>query len=69
MTGWASTSPHFGEEAAITADTRYNVNGTADGRKVSIWRVSVPVDAARETVSFTSPAVPNVKVLALTTRT
>ncbi|MFI6739056.1 GH92 family glycosyl hydrolase [Nonomuraea sp. NPDC050451] len=69
VTDWASASPHFGEEAAITAGTRYNVNGTADGRKVSIWRVPVPVDAAREAVSFTSPAMPNVKIFALTTRT
>ncbi|MGW0201960.1 hypothetical protein [Nonomuraea sp. NPDC003201] len=68
VTDWASASPRFGEEAAITAGTRYNVNGTADGRKVSIWRMSVPVDAAREAVSFTSPAMPNAKVFALTTR-
>ncbi|SPL94264.1 Alpha-1,2-mannosidase [[Actinomadura] parvosata subsp. kistnae] len=68
VTDWAAGSPRFGEQAAITADTRYNVNGTADGRRVSIWRVSVPADPAREAVSFTSPAVPNVKVFALSTR-
>ncbi|GAA2208689.1 GH92 family glycosyl hydrolase [Nonomuraea monospora] len=69
VTDWAAAAPRFGEEAAVTADTRYNVNGTADGRKVSIWRVSVPVDAAREAVSFTSPAAANIKILALSTRT
>jgi predicted alpha-1,2-mannosidase len=65
VTDWASTAAHFGEEAAVTAGTRYNVNGTADGRKVTIWRVHVPADPAREAVSFTSPAVPNVKIFAL----
>ncbi|MEV0386515.1 GH92 family glycosyl hydrolase [Nonomuraea sp. NPDC050643] len=68
VTDWASTSPHFGEQAALTAGTRYNVNGTADGRKVTIWRVSVPVDPAREALSFTSGAAPNVKVFALSSR-
>ncbi|MEV1177837.1 hypothetical protein [Nonomuraea sp. NPDC049784] len=69
VTDWASPSPHFGEEVAITADTRYNINNTADGRKVSVWRVSVPADVAREAVSFASPAVPNIKIFALTART
>ena len=68
VTDWAASSAHFGEEPALTADTRYNVNGTADGRKVTIWRVSVPVDASREAVSFTSTAVPDLKVFALTAR-
>ncbi|WP_345566421.1 GH92 family glycosyl hydrolase [Nonomuraea rosea] len=65
VTDWASTAPRFGEEAAVTAGTRYNVNGTADGRKVTIWRVRVPADPAREAISFTSSAVPNVKIFAL----
>ncbi|MFG1957059.1 hypothetical protein [Nonomuraea sp. NPDC049028] len=64
VTDWAGAAPHFGEEAALTADTRYNVNG----RKVTIWRVSVAADAIREAVSFTSPVAPNVKIFALTTR-
>ncbi|MEU7836329.1 MULTISPECIES: hypothetical protein [unclassified Nonomuraea] len=68
VTDWAGAAPHFGEEAALTADTRYNVNNTADGRKVTIWRVSVAADATREAVSFTSPVAPNVKIFALTTR-
>ncbi|MFI7614674.1 GH92 family glycosyl hydrolase [Nonomuraea terrae] len=66
VTDWASPSPRFGEQAAVTADTRYNVNGTADGRVVRIWHVTLPVDPAREAVSFTTPAMPNLKVFALT---
>ncbi|MEV4178241.1 GH92 family glycosyl hydrolase [Nonomuraea sp. NPDC049709] len=69
VTDWAAASAHFGEATAVTADTRYNVNGTADGRRVTIWQVSVPVDPAREAVSFTSPATPDVKVFALNART
>ncbi|MEV5499218.1 GH92 family glycosyl hydrolase [Nonomuraea fuscirosea] len=68
VTDWAAASAHFGETAALTADTRYNVNGTADGRKVTIWRVSVPADPAREAVSFTSSATPNLKVFALSAK-
>ncbi|MEV0997323.1 GH92 family glycosyl hydrolase [Nonomuraea sp. NPDC050202] len=68
VTDWAAASPRFGEQAALTADTRYNVNGTADGRRVSIWRVSLPVDPAREAVSFTSTAAPDIKVFALSSR-
>ncbi|MEO3793345.1 hypothetical protein ABGB14_24295 [Nonomuraea sp. B10E15] len=68
VTDWASASPHFGEQAALTADTRYHVNGTSDGRKVTIWRVSVPVDPAREAVSFTSSPTPDLKVFALSAR-
>ncbi|WP_240776762.1 GH92 family glycosyl hydrolase [Nonomuraea basaltis] len=69
VTDWASTSPHFGEEPVITADTRYHVNGTADGRKVTIWHVSLPLEPAREAVSFTSSATPNIKVFAISGRT
>ncbi|WP_246090278.1 GH92 family glycosyl hydrolase [Nonomuraea deserti] len=68
VTDWASASPHFGEEAALTADTRYHVNGTSDGREVTIWRVSVPVDPAREAVSFTSSPTPDLKIFALSAR-
>ncbi|MEV6985655.1 GH92 family glycosyl hydrolase [Sphaerisporangium sp. NPDC051017] len=68
VTDWASPSPRFGEETAITAGTRYNVNGTADGRAVRIWHVALPVDPAREAASFTSAATANLKVFALSTR-
>ncbi|MFC4014020.1 GH92 family glycosyl hydrolase [Nonomuraea purpurea] len=53
--------------AALTTDTRYNVNGTADGRKVTIWHVRLPVDPAKEATSFTSSATPNIKIFALST--
>jgi hypothetical protein len=42
--------------------------GTADGRAVRIWHVTLPVDPTREAVSFTSPATANLKVFALSTR-
>ncbi|GAA4588095.1 hypothetical protein GCM10023194_38790 [Planotetraspora phitsanulokensis] len=67
VTDWASPLPHFGEETVITADTRYNVNGTADGRAVRIWHVTLPVDSNREVVSLTSTATANLKVFALST--
>ncbi|TDD23560.1 hypothetical protein [Nonomuraea diastatica] len=68
MTDWASASPRFGEKATLTADTRYHVNGTPDGRKVTVWQVSVPVDPAREAVSFTTSPTPNLKIFTLSAR-
>ncbi|SFJ81867.1 alpha-1,2-mannosidase, putative [Amycolatopsis sacchari] len=68
VTDWAATSAHFGEESVLGATTRYNVNGTEDGRAVHIWHVTLPADPARTLTSFTTTAVPNLKVLALTTR-
>jgi predicted alpha-1,2-mannosidase len=68
VTDWAGTAPKFGEDAAITATTRYNVNGTADGRTVHIRHASVLVDPTRTATSFTSTATPNLKVFALSGR-
>ncbi|MFI0423926.1 GH92 family glycosyl hydrolase [Spongiactinospora sp. 9N601] len=69
VTDWASPSPHFGEEPAITADTRYHANGTADGRKVHIWHIAIPTDPTRDAVSLTTTPAPNLKVLAVSTST
>ncbi|HEX6340545.1 GH92 family glycosyl hydrolase [Umezawaea sp.] len=66
VTDWASAAgPKFGEDTAITATTRYNVNGTADGRTVRIWHVAVPLDPTRTAASFTTTPNQNLKVLAL----
>ncbi|MCS7479246.1 GH92 family glycosyl hydrolase [Umezawaea endophytica] len=68
VTDWASAAgPKFGEDTAITATTRYNVNGTADGRTVRIWHVAVPLDPTREAASFTTTPNQNLKVLAVST--
>jgi alpha-1,2-mannosidase, putative len=67
VTDWARPA-RFGEETAIEASTRYNTNGTEDGRKVSIWHVSLPVDPAREAAWFTTPEMPNIKVFAVSSR-
>jgi hypothetical protein len=67
VTDWAAAGPKFGEDAAITATTRYNVNGTADGRTVRIWHVAVPLDPTRTAASFTTTPNQNIKVLALST--
>jgi len=67
VTDWANTTGHFGENPALTATTRYNVNGTADGRAVTVWHTEIPVDPTREAVFFTTTQVPNLKVYALTT--
>ncbi|MGV9349610.1 hypothetical protein ACWDSD_33425 [Streptomyces spiralis] len=68
VTDWAATTPHFGEDTALTATTRYNVNGAADGRTVRIWHVALPVDPERTAASVSSTAVSNVKVFALSGR-
>ncbi len=66
VTDWASAAgPKFGEDTAITATTRYNANGTADGRTVRIWHVGVPLDPTRTAVSFTTTPNQNLKVFAL----
>ncbi|WP_245887486.1 glycoside hydrolase family 92 protein [Umezawaea tangerina] len=65
VTDWAAAGPKFGEDAAVTATTRYNVNGTADGRTVRLWHVAVPLDAGRTAMSLTSTANQNLKVFAL----
>jgi predicted alpha-1,2-mannosidase len=67
VTDWARPA-RFGEETALTADTRYNTNGTADGRTVSVWHISLPADPSREAAFITTPAIPNIKVFALSTR-
>ena len=67
VTDWARPA-RFGEETAIEANTRYNTNGTEDGRKVSIWHVSLPVDPAREAAWFTTAEKPNIKVFAISSR-
>ncbi|MGW3623992.1 GH92 family glycosyl hydrolase [Streptomyces sp. NPDC000880] len=68
VTDWASASPHFGEETALSTDTRYNVNGTADGRAVRIRHVALPVDKDRTVSSISSPPAANLKVFAISGR-
>ncbi|MGW2035289.1 GH92 family glycosyl hydrolase [Streptomyces sp. NPDC001811] len=68
VTDWAGTTPHFGEDTALTTTTRYRVDGTADGRAVRIWHVALPVDPRRTAESVTSTAVGDVKVFALSGR-
>ncbi|MBP2335131.1 hypothetical protein JOF41_001309 [Saccharothrix coeruleofusca] len=65
VTDWASPAARFGERTALSTTTRYRTDGTADGRAVRIWHVSVPVDAARTATSVVLSANQNLKVFAL----
>lgn len=68
VTDWASATPRFGEEPALSATTRHNVNGTADGRTVRIWHVALPTDPQRTLDSLSSNPVTNLKLFALSGR-
>jgi predicted alpha-1,2-mannosidase len=67
VTDWAAPGPRFGERTAVTATTRYRTDGTADGRTVRIWHLTVPLDPTREATSVVLSANANVKLFALTT--
>lgn len=69
VTDWAAPSARFGERTAVTATTRYRTDGTADGRTVRIWRLTVPLDASREATSLVLSANADVKLFALSTST
>lgn len=66
VTDWAAPGPRFGERAAVTASTRHRTDGTADGRTVRIWHLTVPLDPNREATSLVLSANANVKLFALT---
>jgi hypothetical protein len=68
-TDWAAGAPRLGEDVAITAAGRYNVDGGGDGLTIRIWHNTLTVDPSRQAVSVTLPTLPNLKVYAISART
>lgn len=68
LTDWAAAAPRHGEDVALSATTRVDRRGVADGVPVHLWHVAFPVDARKRAVSITSGDQRGLKLFAVSGR-
>lgn len=52
LSDWAVGSSRHGEDIALSATTRVDRGGVADGAPVRLWHVAFPVDARKRAPSI-----------------
>lgn len=68
LTDWAAAAPRHGEDVALSAPTRVDRRGVADGVPVHLWHVAFPVDARKQAVSISSGDQRGLKLFAVSGR-
>lgn len=62
---WASATPAEGQDAAVSAESRYDATGAPDSVPVHLWHASLPLDPKKDAVSITLPDQPHLLLYAI----